>query len=430
MATLLRHAGVVDLDDGSIRTADVLIEGDTVAAVSDASNSGRRAIEDRFGGQIEHRVELAGWLLLPSAVEPHAHLDKAFLAERVPNPTGDLAGAVDAMRSAASSITVQDIEERAERAARRMAANGYTAVRTHVDLTIWNGLRSVEALNAVRTRLAAEIDIEIVGLSGPVVGADGDAQLGLVRDALDIGLDLVGGCPHLEDDVGDIAAGTHRLLEVASDAGVGVDLHTDETLDPMVRGLEVLADAVLGGFPHPVTASHCVSLGQRPLDEQRRVAERVAAAGIGVVTLPHTNLWLGGRDAHPVARGLTAIDALRAAGVDLAAGADNLQDPFNPLGRACPFETAALMVLAAHDLPHIAWASVSSAARAVMGRDAVRIGPGAPADLLAVEATSLRQAIAEGAPQRIVFRAGHRRARTVDDGVGERGGDVTWSSSS
>ena len=155
-----------------------------------------------------------------------------------------------------------------------------------------------------------------------------------------MGADLVGGCPHLEADGRRDAA--EVLLDVAADHEVGVDLHTDETLDPTVDGLAELAELVVKtGFPFPVTASHCVSLGMQPLDRQREIAEAVAAAGIAVVALPATNLYLQGRDhQQAMPRGLTAVKALRAAGVVVAAGADNLQDPFNPMGRACPFETA------------------------------------------------------------------------------------------
>ena len=351
-------------------------------------------------------IDLTGHLLLPAAVEPHAHLDKAFLAERVENRTGDLMGAIDAMISLSGRITFDDIVERAERAARLMAANGYTTVRTHADTVDHNGLRNVEALVDVRRRVADVIDVEIVALTGtPVVGPAGATHRALLRDALAAGADLVGGCPHLEGDHA-IEAATDVFFEIAAEAGVGVDLHTDETLDPAVMGLEYLAHQVLAGFPHRVTASHCVSLGQRDATEQQRIAELVAAAGIGVVTLPHTNLWLGGRNQQPVPRGLTAIDALRAAGVTVAAGADNLQDPFNPLGRACPFETASLMVLAAHDLPHVAWASVSVDARLVLGLAMGGIVVGAPADLLAVPGDSLRGALAEGPGGRRVLRAG------------------------
>jgi cytosine deaminase len=336
--TLLQQATIVH---GAVTEGpqDVLIADGIIAEVGPAITT-----------PADETIDLGDHLLLPAALEPHAHLDKAFLAERAENVTGDLGGAIDAMISLGGKIDEADIVERAERAARLMAANGYVAVRTHVDTTTWGGLRNVLALVEVRRRVAAVIDVEIVALTGsPVVSIAGAEHRALLADALAAGADLVGGCPHLEQD-GDIEGSTDILLEIAAEAGVGVDLHTDETLDPTVLGLEYLAQRVLAGFPHPVTASHCVSLGQQTASEQQRIAELVAAAGIGVVTLPHTNLWLGGRNQQPVPRGLTAIDALRTAGVAVAAGADNLQDPFNPMGRACPFETAGLMVLVAHDL--------------------------------------------------------------------------------
>jgi cytosine deaminase len=398
--TLLRQANIVHraVTDGVVHPstdpADVLIVDGRIAAVGADL------------GPADVTVDLTGHLLLPAAVEPHAHLDKAFLSERVTNHTGDLEGAIDAMIRLAGQVGHDDIVERAERAARLMSRNGYVAVRTHADVTVHNGLASVVALTEVRERVADVIDVEIVALTGtPVVGSAGADHRALVRDALAAGADLVGGCPHLEPD-GAIEAATDVFLEIAADAGLGVDLHTDETLDPSVMGLEYLADQVIAGFEHPVTASHCVSLGQRDARDQQRIAELVAAAGIGVVTLPHTNLWLGGRGHQPVPRGLTAVGALRDAGVAVAAGADNLQDPFNPMGRACPFETAALMVLVAHDLPPVAWDAVSVAARRVLGLEGGPIEPGGPADLVAVPAATLRQAIAEGPAGRRVFRAG------------------------
>lgn len=378
------------------RTVDVLVVDGRIDRID----------EHIVAGPDTATVALAGHVLLPAAVEPHAHLDKAFLAERLPNRTGDLLGAIDAMVAGADTIDRADVVERAERALRLMARNGYVAVRTHVDVTTYTGLRNAEALIEVRRRLAGVVDLEIVALAGnPVVGASGAEQRALVYGALDLGVDLVGGCPHLEDG-GLVEEATAVLLEIAADRAVGVDLHTDETLDPTATGLEHLTRQVLEGFPHRVTASHCVSLGQVEAREQARIAALVAEAGIGVITLPHTNLWLQGRGASPVPRALTAIGALRDAGAVVAAGADNLQDPFNPLGRACPLETAALMVLAAHDLPAQAWEAVSTDAAAVLGRPTAGLTPGAPAHLVAVEATSLRGAIASGGAPRRVWRHG------------------------
>lgn len=393
-ASILTNATLID---GKV--TKVLIDGGVVTAIGNH-------VEVPAGADV---VDIDGYLLLPAAVEPHAHLDKAFLAELVHNPTGDLMGAIEAMQANRDVMDAPGIVARAERAARLMAANGYSAVRTHADLTIEHGLRSVESLIEVRRRVADVIDMEIVVLAGwPICGTAGIETRALVRDALDMGADLVGGCPHLEVHVGgDIESSTDLLLEIATEYGVGVDLHTDETLDPNANGLDVLARRVLDGFSLGATASHCVSLGMQSATQQRETAERVAAAGVHVVALPHTNLFLQGRGEVPMPRGLTAIPALRAAGVNVAAGADNLQDPFNPVGRACPFETAGLMIMAAHELPDQAWRSVSDAPARAMGRRA-DLAVGAEADLVAVRATTVREAIAFGPSDRIVWHRGAR----------------------
>ncbi len=346
-----------------------------------------------------------GLLVLPALAEPHAHLDKAFLAEVVDNPTGDLLGAITAMAAHAPRVTVADVAARAERAARLLLANGTTAIRTHADTTLETGLVNVEALLAVRDRLRGLVDIQVVALCGwPSLGPGGADQRALLRDAIAMGVDVVGGCPHLEDDP---VAANDSFLAIAAEAGLPVDLHTDETLDPSVVGLDDLSTRVVRtGFPHAVTASHCVSLGMQPEAEQRRIAEQVAAAAISVVVLPQTNLFLQGRQ-HRTAtpRGLTAVHALRAAGVNVAAGGDNLQDPFNPMGRGDPLETAALMVVAAHLLPGDALDTVSCAPRRLMG-----LPEGG--DLVAVPAATVREAIALGPAGRLVVRDGRLVAGT------------------
>ena len=351
--------------------------------------------------------DLNGYLLSPAPVEPHAHLDKAFLAERVTNRTGDLLGAVDAMVAARAELGVEDTIERAERAARLLAANGFSAVRTHADTTVDHGLRSIEALAEVRRRVADVIDVQVVALCGwPISGAGSQDQRALLLEALAMGVDLVGGAPHF--DTGGSRAATETLLQIAADHRVGVDLHTDETLDLQFDGLSELAELVVAtSFEYPVTASHCVSLGMRPPDRQREVAELVAAAGISVVALPATNLYLQGRqNQEAMPRGVTAVHALRAAGAVVAAGADNLQDPFNPIGRGCPFETAALMILTAHLLPDEAWETVSTDARRAIGVAPAALEVGGSADLLAVKASTIREAIAFSPADRVVIRHG------------------------
>jgi len=384
----------------------------TDVEIDDASGTIARVGRDLGPSGPGASMDLHGHLLLPAPAEPHAHLDKAFLAERIPNPSGDLAGAIVAMDANRGSMTADDIAVRAERAARMMVANGITAIRSHADTMTGHGLRSVEGLVAARERLGDLVDLQIVALvSWPVTGAAGADHRAMLCDALAMGADVVGGCPHLDDDP---EGANDVLLEIAAAHGRMVDLHTDETLDPCVLGLRDLAARVAKtGFPQPVTASHCVSLGMQPHGVQQEVAMEVAAAGVGVVTLPQTNLYLQGRDvrmAQP--RGLTAIRPLLEAGVTLAAGADNLQDPFNLVGRADPMETAALMVMAGHLLPAEAYHAVSASSRAVMGLPPVCIQPGAPAELLVIRADSLREAIAGAPHDRIVIHRGRIVSRT------------------
>jgi len=354
----------------------------------------------------EHVIDLSGHLLLPAFVEPHAHLDKAFLSERFANDAGDLMGAIVAMQQNRHLITYADTVERAERAVRLMVRNGASAIRTHADTTTENGLMSVEALAEVRRRTADICDIQIVSLvSWPVTGAAGADSRTLLREALERGADLVGGCPHLDDNP---EGANETLLEIASEYQRGVDLHTDENLDPQKNGLEDLARRVLAsGFAYGVTASHCVSLGSQALSRQDEIAELVAAANISVVALPHTNLFLQGREhQQSMPRAITAVKALRARNVNVCAGADNLQDPFNPMGRGDPLETASLMVMLAHLLPHEGLDVVSANARQALGIQPVRVESGNIADLVAIKVESVREALAFGPPERIVLHRG------------------------
>ncbi len=383
----------VTLPDGSV--ADVRIKGALIAEVAPA-------ITAMPGEPVEL---LAGHLLLPAFVEPHAHLDKALTADIVPNPTGDLPGAIDAWTAHKATLSALDIAQRARRAAIMLVANGTTAIRTHVDVTTDIGLLALEALLAVRHDLADLVDLQLVALVGsPLTGNAGAEQRALLRAALDAGADVAGGCPHLDDDPD---GATDLVLDAAASAGVPVDLHADETLDPTKLAVAHLAHVVASGFAHPVTASHCVSLGVQPVEVQAAVAEAIAAAGIAVVTLPQTNLFLQARD-RPVAapRGLTALRALLDAGAVVAGGGDNLQDPFNPMGRGDPLEIASLLVTAGHLLPAEALWAVSGAGRLALGLPAVTITAGAPAELVALASSGVRHAMGTAPGDRLVIHRG------------------------
>jgi cytosine deaminase len=392
--------------DGAL--VDVEITGTRISRILPAA--GQQAGPDLASSDSasSDQEDLTGYVLLPSFAEPHAHLDKALLGARAHNQAGDLQGAIAAMRQVADTMTRDDLVARAERAIRAYLAHGTTAIRTHVNVGGRMGMRGLEALIEVRERWRGLADLQVVALPSPPFDSRGAADL---RQALKEGADIAGGAPHT-DPQPDRAV--RICLDAAGEAGTPVDLHADETLNPNMLTMATMADLVLEtAFPYPVTASHCVSLAMQPRAVQHSVSEQLAEAGIAVVALPQTNLFLQGRD-HPVGmpRGLTALRPLRAAGVTVAAGGDNLRDPFNPVGRADALEVAALMVAAGHLEPQEALWSVTDAPRRVLGLPAVRIAPGSPADLVAIRADDILEAIGAASAARIVWKSGRIVART------------------
>ncbi|MES9518689.1 amidohydrolase family protein [Rhodococcus qingshengii] len=348
----------------------------------------------------EDDLDLTGFLLLTAPAEPHAHLDKALSFDEIRPPAGDLGSAIETWENHTPSLTVESIAERARRAALLLLGNGTTAVRSHVNLLRGDQpLRGIQALVKVREELSSVMDIQLVAMTPYVVGDEA------VHAALDLGVDFLGGHPHQTPDP---SGNLQRLLAIARDRRVGVDMHTDEQTNPTMLTLEELAHSVRD-WPSsmPVTAGHCVSLGMVTPEVLARVIEAVKESNVGIVSLPITNLYLQGWDT-PVAmpRGLTAARALIDAGVRFGAGADNVRDPYNPLGRSDALETAMLLVTAGHLSVEEAYRAVSDGARDVMSLPKSGIEKDAQAELLAIRAESLEEAVAAAPQDRIVLHQG------------------------
>jgi cytosine deaminase len=353
----------------------------------------------------EETLDLDGWLLLAAPAEPHAHLDKALSFDLIDPPFGDLASAIASWVGYAATADVASIAERATKQALAMLADGITAIRTHVDIHPGVDPAGVRALVQVRDTLADLIDLQIVAF--PHFRATDEE----IAAALDLGVDLVGGAPHhSENPIGEV----NRMVAFARRYAMGLDLHTDERLDgPVSLGHYA---RLVRDLPRdkPYAASHCVRLGTLPPEQRDPVIDEVRRADLGVIALPATNLYLQGRHhVTAIPRGLTAVRPLIAAGVRVAAGADNVRDPFNPVGRSDAFQTASLLVIAGHLTPAQAWHLVTDGARSVMGLPSTGPQIGAHADLLAVPSANLVHAIADAPADRIVIRRGQVVARST-----------------
>ncbi len=398
IATLLRAGRLVD---GQV--VDVVVVDGIVTSVEPS-----RGTTPTSEFTIAQTYDLDGWMLLGAFAEPHAHLDKALSAGRAPNHTGDLEGAIAGWVGALERgvLTPDDVTERATKALQKLLTHGVTAVRTHVDVGGPVGASFVAAVDAARKNLGDAMTVQLCGLvHSPIAGEDGAANRAALDLAIENGLDVIGGCSYREDDVDGVL---DELVGRANDTGLPLDLHVDETLDPTVLTLDTIAKRVLDGrIPEQVGASHCVSLVMQDESTQAEVSARVAEAKVGIVTLPQTNLYLQGRDhQRSMPRALTAIHALEEAGARLCAGADNVQDPFNPVGRSDPLETAALMVMAGHRSAGDSVELVSARVRTHMGLAPAGPFVGGEADLVAIDADTLGQAVADAPPSRKVFRRG------------------------
>ena len=230
-----------------------------------------------------------------------------------------------------------------------------------------------------------------------------------LRESVDMGVDVIGGVPQISDDP---VAFLDMLFEVATNSGLPLDLHIDEHLnantlvfDPLIERTEAL------GMQNRVVAGHSSALSALGSAEAGRIIERLARAGIAVVTLPAANLFLQGRGAEVLPpRGLTRVTDLIAAGVRVAAGSDNIQDPFVPTGSGDMLEVARWTLLSAHlGLTDLATAFdlVSRSPAAIMGLgEDWGIHKGARADLLISDAEDAEDLVASGSLNRTVLVAG------------------------
>ncbi|WP_329220166.1 hydrolase [Streptomyces sp. NBC_01485] len=366
------------LTDG--RTVDVRLGRGRIEAVGTAGSltAGPAAGPSRGGT----RVDLDGYLLLPAPAEPHAHADTAL--------TADADGPV--------SYAAQDVQRRATEAALLQLGHGATAVRAHVRVGDVQGLGALAAVLQARRSLRGLAELTTVAMPRVLTGAAGADGLAMLRDAVKMGASVVGGCPDLDPDpTGYVEA----VLEVASEHGCPVDLHTDAA-DP-ARLARIAAMA--GGLRPGVTLSPCGGLDRLPAETAGRTADQLAAAGVTVVCLPQGGC---GAVEH---RGAAPVRLLRAAGVRVAAGSGALRDLSNPVGRGDPLE-AAYLLASRHGLrPEDAYDAVSTSARAALGLPEVRVEAGFPADLLAVRGDRLAGALSL-AYSRIVIHRGRVVART------------------
>lgn len=359
---------------------------------------------------VGHAAAAPAPLALTPLVEPHTHLDKAFTANAWPNLAGTMDGAMAANRLEAAARSGAAVGERAGAALERAWRYGLRAIRSHIDsLGPWS-TPSWEVLDALRRQWAGRVELQLVALVPLAHWLTPEAEALAERVALAGG--LLGGVlgdpfpPSPLDGEALLA-----LLRLAERFGCGVDLHIDESAGGGGRGVALVSRLLLEHrIDVPLTCSHATSMALLADRACRRLAERMAAAGLAVVALPATNLWLLDRQQGrtPRLRPQAPVRQLQEAGVTVAIGGDNVQDPWFPGGDVDPVALLRFAAITSHVVP---WerqglAPFSAAAARLLGLDwdgVLRIG--GPADLIVLGAGSWSELLARS-PQRRVLRSG------------------------
>lgn len=331
--------------------ADLLLRG---ARVADRESPVDIAIED---GLITHlgdpdataaveTIDLAGRVVTPGLVEAHIHLDTALLHDRGAVTAGTLDEAIRVTAEAKRAFTVDDIRERARRALDLAVRAGTTAMRTHVDVDPVIGLTALEAVLPLREEYRPALDLQICALPQHGIAAAPGTEA-LLRRALTLGADLIGGCPYSDRDG---AEHVRSVLALARAFDVDADFHVDFADEPEHLHIRHVVDETRrAGWQGRVAVGHLTELAAVPVYQQDELVADIAATGIGVIALPLTDLYLmGRRDDANIRRGLTPIRRLLDGGVRVALASNTVRSPFAPVGAADPGDLPWLTAVAAH----------------------------------------------------------------------------------
>ncbi|MEW9808535.1 amidohydrolase family protein [Mesorhizobium sp. ZMM04-5] len=316
------------LPDGMI--ADIGIRGEAIAA-----------IEPSIQAEAGRVIDATGCLVAPPFVDPHFHMD-ATLSYGIPriNASGTLLEGIALWGELKPLLTHEAVKERALRYCDWAVSMGLLAIRTHVD-TCDDRLLAVEALLEVKREVSPYIDLQLVAFPQDGFYRDPTARENTIR-ALDMGVDIVGGIPHFERTMADGTRSVTELCEIAAERGLMVDMHCDETDDPLSRHIEQLAyETQRLGLQGRVAGSHLTSMHSMDNYYVSKLLPLIAEAGVSAIPNPLINIMLQGRhDTYPKRRGMTRVREMITHGIRVGFGQDCCMDPWYSLGTADMLDVA------------------------------------------------------------------------------------------
>lgn len=364
--------------------------------------------------EAKETVDASNCILLPGLVESHIHLEKAYLLTQMKEEANSLWDAIRITAELKSQFTKEDIRARSIQVLKQGVLNGVTHLRCHVEVDPILQLKAMEVMLELKETFAHLIDIQIVVFPQEGIFIQpGTAKL--MEEAIKMGGDVIGGIPYNDRNVDEHL---DFVFHLAEKYGKPVDFHADFSDNPNDLTIAKIAEQTINrGMQGKVAAGHVTSLGSTPYETAVEVAQQIAKAGIHIITLPATDLYLNGRgDKERVRRGITPVSLLMEQGVQVTFGTNNIQNAFTPFGKGDPLDIAWLLAQTAYfgsktDAEILLEMATTKAANA-LNLEGYGIKIGAYADLVLVEGASLRDVFINRPERRCVWKRGIQVAAT------------------
>lgn len=377
-------------------------------------------VAPQINAQARVEVDASGRLVTPPFVDSHFHMDAtlSMLGQERQNESGTLLEGIALWGELKPEQTAEKIKERAHKLLKWSIARGTLAIRSHVDICDPQ-LIAVQALLEVREEIRPYVDLQLVAFPQDGYLRDPRAKENMAR-ALDMGIDVIGGIPHFERTMLQGGESVKWLCKLAAERGLLVDMHCDESDDPLSRHVETLAaETIRCGLQGRVTGSHLTSMHSMDNYYVSKLLPLMAEARLSAICNPMVNLVLQGRhDTYPKRRGLTRVKEMLAAGINVALGHDDVLDPWYPLGTHDMLEVAHIGIHALHmsgrqDMEQLFRAVTYNPAK-IMGLNGYGLEPGCRADMVVLQASHPVDALRLKAARLQVIRGGKIIAETPE----------------